>query len=141
MVSFSDPIRRRTINLEHAVHVLREIDDHRHVAALTGQARSTATACDGRAEFAAKFNRGYDIILIARNDDTNWDLAVVGTVCGIKCARAVIEARFAMKRARELGGQLRGTSVHFATPRSVARPHVSIPSPDRVAKDRYAMLL
>ena len=100
------------IDREDAIHVFREIDDDCDIAALTGQTRPPAAACDRCAKFSAKIDSDDDISAVARNDNADRNLAIVGAVGGIKRARAVIETHFAADRARKFGGELRDASVH-----------------------------
>jgi hypothetical protein len=61
---------------------------------LSGKRRSAAPAQDGSVVFAAEGDGGDDIVNVARNYYTYGNLAVAGTVGGIKSAAAVIEADF-----------------------------------------------
>src|SRR5436853_712537 len=72
------------IDLEDAIHVLREINDDGDVTALAGQAGSAATTRDGSAEFSAKGDYRDDVVAIARNDDADRQLPVVRAVGRVK---------------------------------------------------------
>jgi hypothetical protein len=52
---------------------------------------------------AAEGNRGQHVLPVARNDDADRDLAIVGTVRGIKSSATGIEANFSSKMAAQGG--------------------------------------
>jgi len=59
--------------------------------------------------FAAKGNRGNDVFDVARNDDADGDLAVVGGVHGVEGAAAAVETDFAAQMAAQ--GCVEGVGV------------------------------
>ena len=83
------------VDVEDAVVILRAIDDDRDVAALPGETRAAAAAGDRCAKFPASRDRRDDVGAIARQNDANWDLAIIRAVGGIQCPVAVAEADFA----------------------------------------------
>ena len=91
------------VDLEHAVHVFREIDDDRDVAALSGQARAAPTTGDGCAEFSAKSDNCNDVVAIARQGDADRDLPVVRAVGRVKRAIAIAKSHFTADRGTQCG--------------------------------------
>ena len=89
------------IDLDDAVHVFREIDDDRDVAALARQARAAAATGDRRADISGRPRPWRYIAPIARNHDTDRDLPVIRAVGRIKCAVAVVETNFAANRCAQ----------------------------------------
>ena len=85
----------RGIDLENPRHVFGEIEDDGNVAALAGKRRAAAAAEQRRAELAAERNGGEYIVGVARENDTDGHLAVVGTVGRVECASAAVKADFA----------------------------------------------
>ena len=79
------------IDLEDVSHVLREIENDGYVAALPRQRCAPATAQERGTEFAADGDRGNGIIGIAWKNYSDGDLAIIGTVGGVKSAAAVVE--------------------------------------------------
>ncbi len=104
------------IDLEDAVHVFGEVENDGGVAALTGEGGAAAAGEERGAMVAAEGDGGEDVFFVARDDDTNGDLAVVGAVGRIESAGAVVEADFAAKVTAEGGFerlrvQLSGTQM------------------------------
>ena len=65
------------IDPEHVIHVFREIDYHRDIAALSRQARAAATARNGGSEFSARRD-GFDhVAAIAWNYNADRNLPVI----------------------------------------------------------------
>jgi hypothetical protein len=93
----------RRIDFQDLVHVLRKIQDHSDVAALAGERGTAAAAQNGSAKFTRQRNCGDDIIYVAWEDNTDRDLAIVGTVGGVQSAAAGIEADFTAKVAAQSG--------------------------------------
>ena len=83
------------VDLDHAIHVFGEIDDHSNVAALPCQTGAAAATCDRRSVLPAEFDRSDYVAAIARDHYANRNLAVVRTVSRIKGAVAIAEADFA----------------------------------------------
>src|SRR5207245_6198077 len=67
------------IERDQVPHVLRVVEDHCDVAALTGEARPAAAWQDRYAVIAADRDGLYDILSLARQDDADRYLAVVGS--------------------------------------------------------------
>src|SRR5690348_6849353 len=65
------------VDLNNPVHVFREIDDYRSVAALPRQAGAPATGRDWCSEFSAGSYGLDDIRAIPRNDYADRDLPVI----------------------------------------------------------------
>jgi hypothetical protein len=79
------------IDLEDISHVLREVENDRYVAALSGE-RGAAAATEKRsAELVADGDGGEDVVGVTRENYADGDLAVVRTVRGIEGAAAVVE--------------------------------------------------
>jgi hypothetical protein len=93
---------RCRVDLEHAVHVLREIEQHGDVARLPAKARAAAAREHGRVVAAADLERAHDVFLAAREHDADGDLAVVRRIGRVQRAAAGIEAHFAVDRPRQL---------------------------------------
>src|SRR5262249_8901641 len=94
---------RRRIDLDDAVHVLGEVDHHRNVAALAGEAGAGAARQDRRVEAAARRDRSDYIVRITRYHQANRDLTVIGGVRGVERAAAGVEADLAAHDAAQLG--------------------------------------
>ena len=71
------------IQLDNAVQIFREVDDHRDIAALPGETRAAAAIGDRRAEAAADRDRALHLFQRLRNHDADRHLAV------IRCIRRV----------------------------------------------------
>src|SRR5262245_9395421 len=103
-----EPLDR--INLEDLVHVLREIQDDRDVAALAGKARPCAAGQHRGAEFPADGNCRHDVIAVTRNDEADRDLSIVRAVGGIERTAGAVEAHLAaylpLQLTLEFGGFL-----------------------------------
>jgi hypothetical protein len=80
------------VDLEDVAHVLREIENHRDVAALSGQRRTASATEKRRAEFAANRDRGDNVVRIARQHYADRDLAVIRAVSGVESAARIVEA-------------------------------------------------
>ena len=86
----------------HAVHVLGEVEDDGGVAALTGEAGSRSARERARRWRLADCYGGDDVGFVARNDDADGDVAVVGAVGGVEGFGGGIEADFAANFGAEL---------------------------------------
>lgn len=95
----------------HAVHVPGEVEDHRHVAALSRQAGAAAAAEHGGGMLAAESERGDGVLFVAREDDADRHLAVVGAVSGVEGAAAGVEAHLAAQAAPQVARQGGGVEV------------------------------
>ena len=89
------------IDLQDPVHVFREVEDDGDVAALPGEARPGASWQHGHAELPARFDRGGHVLGVARDDQADRHLAVVGGVAGVQGAAARVEADFPADRLPE----------------------------------------
>ena len=96
------------IDLEDPVHVLREVEHHRDVAALAGEAGAGAPRQDRRVELPARRHRRDHIVGIARNDETDGNLTVVRAVGGVQRAAAAIEAHLAADHPLQLPFEVGG---------------------------------
>ena len=83
------------VDLMEAIEVLGEIDDHRNVAALTGQTGAAAPAGDRRAEFSASGDGRDHVVATVRDHNANWNLPIIRAVGRIQCAVAITEAHLA----------------------------------------------
>jgi hypothetical protein len=77
--------------LRDVVDVLGEVDDHRNVAALSGEAGATTSAEDRHPMLMADRDGGNDVVQVARDDDADGHLAVHRQVGHLECPAAVIE--------------------------------------------------
>jgi hypothetical protein len=82
--------------------VLRAVDHHRDVAALSGEARSAAARQDGNVVVAADLDGRDHVIGVARNDDADRDLPVVGGVRRVQRAVAGREQDLAAQGGPEV---------------------------------------
>jgi hypothetical protein len=92
------------IDFENARHVLGKIQNDGDVAALSGEGGASATAKKRRAKFAAERDGRENILGVARKNDSNRNLAVVGAIRRVEGARARVEANFAADLRAESGG-------------------------------------
>jgi hypothetical protein len=111
------------VDFAHFVHVFREVEDDGEVAALSGQRGSGSAGEDGSVEFAAEGDRGDDVVFVARNHDTDGDMAVVGGICGVEGAGGAIEANLAADFGAELVGELVGVGEGIVHASMGAREH------------------
>src|SRR5437763_8827736 len=91
----------RRIEVEDAVHVLREVEHYCHVAALPGQAGAAAPAENRRAVRPAHFDGRRDVVRVAGKDDADWRLTVNGAVGRVASAAAAVESDLAAHYAGE----------------------------------------
>ena len=73
------------------------------VAALAGERGSAAAGEKRSMMLAAEGDGGDDIFFVARDDDADWDLAIVGAIGGVEGAAAGVETDFSAKMAAEGG--------------------------------------
>ena len=99
------------IDLEDVRHVLREIEDDGHVAALAGEGSSASAGEERSVMVAAEGDGGEDVFFVARDDYADRDLAVVGAVGRVESAGAGVEADFSAEMAVESGFEGRGVDV------------------------------
>ncbi len=83
------------IDRVHVVHVLREVEDDGGVAGLAGDRGAASAREDGRVEAAADGDRGDDIVLVARDDEADGDVAIVRGVGGVGGFGGSVEADLA----------------------------------------------
>jgi hypothetical protein len=83
------------INLKNARHVFGEVQHDRDVAALPGERSSATAAKDRSAEFSCQRNGRDHIIVIARENYTDGNLAVIRSVGSVEGAAARIKSDFA----------------------------------------------
>jgi hypothetical protein len=79
------------ISFDQVIQVFRKIYDHRHVAALSSQASSAASAGNRNTEFPADCDCFNDIRFGARNDNADRYLPIVGAICRVKRTTSVIK--------------------------------------------------
>ncbi len=80
------------IDLEDISHVLREIENDGDVAALSGERGAAAAAKERSTEVATNGDGRENIVGIARKNNADRNLAVVGAVGRVERAAAVVEA-------------------------------------------------
>ena len=85
------------INLEDVRHVLRKIEDDGGVATLSGERSATAASQQRSTVFAANGDGREHVFFVARNDHSDWHLAVVGAVGRVESAAAGVEADLSAK--------------------------------------------
>ena len=92
------------IDLENPRHVFGKIKNNGDVAALSGKRCAAAAAEQRRTELAAEGNGCENVVGIARKDDSEGNLAIVGAVGGVESTRAAVEADSALElEAESLG--------------------------------------
>jgi hypothetical protein len=96
------------VDLQHAVHVFREIEADGDIAALARQAGAAATAEHGRPIVSACRQRALHVFDVAGNDDADRRLPVIGPVGRVQRAAAAIEPDFSFHRAAQIGRQTIG---------------------------------
>jgi hypothetical protein len=93
------------IKFKNLRHVLREIEHNRNIAALAGERSASTAAQDGRAMLSADSNRSDDVVGIARDYNSDRNLAVVRAIGGVECAASIVEANFSAKLPYQGGFQ------------------------------------
>ena len=86
----------------HAAHVLGEVEDDGDVAALAGERGAGSAGEDGGVEGAAGCDGGDDVGFVARDDDADGNVAVVGGVGGVEGFGGGVEADLAADAGAEL---------------------------------------
>lgn len=99
---------RVPIDVEHSIHVLAEIEHDGRIARRPGQIRGAAAGDDRCVISAADGDGGLHIFGVARDDNANRNLPVVGRVGRVKRPVAIREPHLAANRARQIGRKLRG---------------------------------
>jgi hypothetical protein len=90
---------RYRIDFQNPVHVLREIQNNRHVAALTREA-GAGSPRQYRRSISAALRYGCDhIIVISRNDEPDRNLSIVRSIGRVQRATASVEADLAANLA------------------------------------------
>ena len=79
------------IDLEDISHVLREVENDGYVAALSGERGAAAPTQQRSAVLSADGDGGEDVVGVARENNADRNLAVVGTVGGVEGAAAIVE--------------------------------------------------
>ena len=95
------------IQLRDPIHIFREVEHDRDIAALACQARARPARQNRRAEFPANGHGSDDIVGITRHDQTNRNLTVIGGVGRVERPAATIEPHLTAHCALELARQLR----------------------------------
>ena len=90
-----------SIDRQHAIEVLRAVDDERDVHALPAKRGAAAAREDGHAVFPAQRRRGDDVLGAARQQHADGDLAVIRGVGGVRRPRAGIEAHLTRNDAAQ----------------------------------------
>jgi hypothetical protein len=101
------------IDFENPRHVPREIEDDGDIAALAGKRGASPAAEQRGSELAAEGDSGENVVDVAGKHDTDWDLAIVGTVGSVEGTGSGVETNVAGRAAANLGAQ------GFFEPRSV----------------------
>ncbi len=91
------------VDVQHAIHVFREVEDHSGVAALAGQTGAAASSEDWRLMRATDVHGTDDIVDLFRNDHANRRLPVVRTVSGIEGPAAFVESNLAVDGMAQVG--------------------------------------
>jgi hypothetical protein len=95
----------RGINFKDLCHVLREIEHHGDVAALAGKRSSAAPAEDWCSELTCKCDSGDNVIDVAWENNSDRDLAVIGTVGSVESATAGVKADLSVNFALQGSGK------------------------------------
>src|SRR5581483_7865101 len=93
---------RRRVDREHAIQVLREVDDDRDVRALAGEARPAAAREHRRAVVAADRHRRDDVVDRPRDHDPDRHLPVVRAARRVEGAIPRPEPHLALELAAEV---------------------------------------
>jgi len=83
------------IDFEDPRHVPGEVEDDGGIATLSGERGATAAGKQWSVMIAAKCNSSDHVFFIAREDDTDRDLTVLGAVSLVESAAARVEADIA----------------------------------------------
>ncbi len=136
------------VQLHDAIQILREIQHHRHVAALAGEAGAASPRQHGRAVAPADRERLDDVLDGARDHDADRQMPVVRGVGGVEGAAAGVEAHLARDGAAQIGGEGFGAGRERARVadclvvrhrrRSCARPHPARRFRTGLAKRRFS---
>src|SRR5271156_4830759 len=100
----------RRIDLDDLGHVFREVEHNGNIAALSSERSPTAATEDGSAEFTSQRGSCYDVVGVAGKNYSDGNLAIVGSVGGIKGAGAVVEANVTADMTAQSGGER--TCIH-----------------------------
>ncbi len=115
------------IERDDPVHVFRKIEDHRHVAALAGEACAAAARQHRRAELAGRpAIVACDIGLVQRDNQPDRHLSVVRRIGGVERARAVVETHFAADDTFQAPLELIGRRKSLARMRVRARSRMKL---------------
>ena len=89
------------IDFKDLIHVLAEIEDDGNIAGLSREARAGTSRKDRRGELLAGGDCGEYVVGIARDHQTDGDLAVVRSVSGVEGAATAVESHLAADCALE----------------------------------------
>lgn len=108
------------VDSDDSVHVLGEIHDDCDVAALAGQACAAAARQDGRAVLACQLDGCHRVLRMARNNNANRHLAVIGAIRGVERAGAAIESNLTINSRLQFRRQGLGIQHRNSRARVVA---------------------
>src|SRR5262249_49105667 len=95
------------VNLQNLRHVLGEVEHDGDIAALARERGASAAAKHRGAVLAAGGDGSNDVVVVSRNYDANWDLAIIRAVGGVECAAAVIKPDFTADVSTQCGFECR----------------------------------
>src|SRR5262245_2899441 len=98
------------IDLEHLIHVFRHIEADRRIAALPGEARAAAATEDRDAMRAADRHRLYQVLVVARNHDTDRRLSIIRRIRRVKRAAAAVKSNLTEDRLAKVAFESLGVS-------------------------------
>ena len=111
-----------SIDLQDAGHVLRKVENHGHIAALTGERSAAATGKNRRPVFVARRDGRDYVVDAARKHNPDRQLPVVRTVRRVKSTTTVVKAHlptnFPAKSRSSATESTRQTSRHVRGPQS-----------------------
>lgn len=83
------------VHVQHAPHILGHVNHNSDVAALPREAGPAAPVEHGHFVPTANSHRAHDIFFVARDYNTDWHLAIVGSIGGVERPAPVVESNFA----------------------------------------------
>jgi len=92
---------------------LEKIEEDCHVAALTREAGPAAAREDRRTKFSTERQSFLDVLGVARNDDTNRRLPIIGAVGCVEGSAAAIKADLTLDFAPEFRCERFGVDVRW----------------------------
>src|SRR3972149_4517954 len=90
------------MNCLDLVHVLGHIQDHRHVATLTGEGSAASTTQHGCIKAATNCDCLHNVFRIFGNYNANGALPVIGTIGRVKSTAPCIKAHFSPNGSAKL---------------------------------------